>query len=174
MEEDKVKKFIETRDEKILEECTKAQLQQVANHFGIRLRMTKVAEHSGIILGDKAEAKGLGDDDDDDDDDVWQPSIPMKRAPKSARKPKGNKSRSQVPNPHLKDQENKSSVANKADDTQLPQDSSERTGVQRRKRQLYKSAVCEPYQGSPNLAEPPTAVDSPHSIVRRQLRNKNK
>nr|XP_045606968.1 kinesin-like protein KIF20B isoform X3 [Procambarus clarkii] len=139
-----------------------------------RRLVTRTTRNECYEYEDKAEPKGLGDDDDDDDDDVWQPSIPMKRAPKSARKPKGNKSRSQVPNPHLKDQENKSSVANKADDTQLPQDSSERTGVQRRKRQLYKSAVCEPYQGSPNLAEPPTAVDSPHSIVRRQLRNKNK
>ncbi|XP_069184050.1 uncharacterized protein [Procambarus clarkii] len=44
MEEDRVDKFIATRDERIMEECTKAQLQQVAGHLGIRLRTTKVAE----------------------------------------------------------------------------------------------------------------------------------
>ncbi|XP_069172819.1 putative mediator of RNA polymerase II transcription subunit 9 [Procambarus clarkii] len=50
MEEDKVKKFIKTRDERILEECTKDQLQQVANHFGIRLRTTKIAERRIEIM----------------------------------------------------------------------------------------------------------------------------
>ncbi|XP_069157031.1 craniofacial development protein 2-like [Procambarus clarkii] len=38
MEDDRVKKFIESRDEQELEECTKAQLQLVADHFGLRLR----------------------------------------------------------------------------------------------------------------------------------------
>ncbi|XP_069190415.1 uncharacterized protein [Procambarus clarkii] len=50
MEEDTVNKFIGMGDENILEECTKAQLQQVANNFGIRVRTTKVAEHRIEIM----------------------------------------------------------------------------------------------------------------------------
>lgn len=110
----------------------------------------------------------------EDDDDVWQPSAPTKRQPQRTRKPKGNKSKPQITNPHLKDQENNSSLANSAENTEPPQDNNEKPRVQRRKRLLYKSATDEPYQGSPNLVDLPKAVDSPHSIVRWQLRNKNK
>ncbi|KAK8735948.1 hypothetical protein OTU49_005134 [Cherax quadricarinatus] len=110
----------------------------------------------------------------ENDDDVWQPSAPTKRQPQRTRKPKGNKSKPQITNPHLKDQENNSSLANSAENTEPPQDNNEKPRVQRRKRLLYKSATDEPYQGSPNLVDLPKAVDSPHSIVRWQLRNKNK
>ncbi|XP_069192751.1 GRB10-interacting GYF protein 2-like [Procambarus clarkii] len=41
MEDDKVAKFIDTRDEQVLEDCTKAQLQLIADHFGIKLRSCK-------------------------------------------------------------------------------------------------------------------------------------
>ncbi|XP_069179059.1 DDRGK domain-containing protein 1-like [Procambarus clarkii] len=44
MEDDRVKKFIESRDGQELEECTKVQLQLVADHFGCRLRSSRVAE----------------------------------------------------------------------------------------------------------------------------------
>nr|XP_045622072.1 trichohyalin-like [Procambarus clarkii] len=44
MEDDRAKKFIESRDAQELEECTKAQLQLVADHFGLRLRFSRVAE----------------------------------------------------------------------------------------------------------------------------------
>ncbi|XP_069184094.1 trichohyalin-like [Procambarus clarkii] len=44
MEDDKVAKFIDTRDEQVLEDCTKAQLQLIADHFGIKLKSSKVGE----------------------------------------------------------------------------------------------------------------------------------
>ncbi|XP_069168370.1 protein FAM50A-like [Procambarus clarkii] len=44
MEDEKVVKFIDTRDERVLEDCTKAQLQSIADHFGIKLRSSKVGE----------------------------------------------------------------------------------------------------------------------------------
>ncbi|XP_069171422.1 trichohyalin-like [Procambarus clarkii] len=44
MEDDKVAKFIDTRDEQVLEDCTKAQLQLIADYFGIKLRSSKVGE----------------------------------------------------------------------------------------------------------------------------------
>ncbi|XP_069176063.1 trichohyalin-like [Procambarus clarkii] len=50
MEEDRVDRFIATKDERILEECSKAQLHQVAGHLGIRLRTTKVAERRLEIM----------------------------------------------------------------------------------------------------------------------------
>ncbi|XP_069176154.1 uncharacterized protein [Procambarus clarkii] len=42
MEDDKVTRFIDTRDEQVLEECTKAKLQAVADHFGIKLRSSRL------------------------------------------------------------------------------------------------------------------------------------
>ncbi|KAG7155973.1 kinesin-like protein KIF20-like [Homarus americanus] len=121
------------------------------------------------LRDDSFEYEGFGES--SQEEEAWEPSVPSKRAPRTTRKPRGNKSRSQVVNPHLKDQENKSSVANKADGGEPSQDGGRR---QRRKHQLYKSVVDEPYECSPNLIELPEAVDSPHSIVRRQLRNKKK
>ncbi|XP_069184055.1 trichohyalin-like [Procambarus clarkii] len=50
MEDDRVKKFIESRDAQELEECTKAQLQLVADHFGLRLRSSRVAERRIEIM----------------------------------------------------------------------------------------------------------------------------
>nr|XP_045605970.1 trichohyalin-like [Procambarus clarkii] len=50
MEDDRVKKFIESRVAQELEECTKAQLQLVADHFGLRLRSSKVAERRIEIM----------------------------------------------------------------------------------------------------------------------------
>ena len=50
MEEDRVAKFVESRDESVLEECTKSQLQLVANHFGIKLKSTRVAERRIEIM----------------------------------------------------------------------------------------------------------------------------
>ncbi|XP_069168027.1 uncharacterized protein [Procambarus clarkii] len=44
MEDDKVTRFIDTRDEQVLEDCTKAQLQSIADHFGIKLRSSRVGE----------------------------------------------------------------------------------------------------------------------------------
>ncbi|XP_069191704.1 trichohyalin-like [Procambarus clarkii] len=50
MEDERVKKFIESRDEQELEECTKAQLQLVADNFGLRLRSSRVAERRIEIM----------------------------------------------------------------------------------------------------------------------------
>ncbi|XP_069183232.1 uncharacterized protein [Procambarus clarkii] len=50
MEDDRVKNCIESRDEQVLEECIKAQLQLVADHFGLRLRSSRVAEHRIEIM----------------------------------------------------------------------------------------------------------------------------
>ncbi|XP_069190894.1 uncharacterized protein [Procambarus clarkii] len=44
MEDEKVARFIDTRDEQVLEDCTKAQLHLIADHFGIQLRSSKVGE----------------------------------------------------------------------------------------------------------------------------------
>ncbi|XP_069158042.1 trichohyalin-like [Procambarus clarkii] len=50
MEDDRLKTFIESRDEQVLEECTKAELQLVADHFGLRLRSSRVAERRIEIM----------------------------------------------------------------------------------------------------------------------------
>lgn len=44
MEDGKVTRFVETREKSVLEECIKAKLQLVVNHFGIHLRTSKVAK----------------------------------------------------------------------------------------------------------------------------------
>ncbi|XP_045608548.2 trichohyalin-like [Procambarus clarkii] len=50
MGDDKVKKFIESRDAQELEECTKAQLKLVVDHFGLKLRSSRVAERRIEIM----------------------------------------------------------------------------------------------------------------------------
>ncbi|XP_069180907.1 uncharacterized protein [Procambarus clarkii] len=42
MEDEKVARFIDTRDEQVLEDCTKAQLQLIPDHFGIQLRSSEL------------------------------------------------------------------------------------------------------------------------------------
>ncbi|XP_042879874.1 kinesin-like protein KIF20B isoform X2 [Penaeus japonicus] len=111
---------------------------------------------------------------DDEDDEVWEPPAQAGKQPKNTRKTRGRKTKSHVYNPHT-DQENKSSLANKAVDSQTSDNGEDfKTPVQRRRRQLYNSAVEEPYECSPNLIELPPVQDSPHTVVRRQLRSKKK
>ncbi|XP_069161336.1 uncharacterized protein [Procambarus clarkii] len=63
MEDDKVAKFIDTRDEQVLEDCTKAQLQSVADHFGIKLRSSKVGERRLEIVAQlRARDEALGEE----------------------------------------------------------------------------------------------------------------
>ncbi|XP_069195192.1 trichohyalin-like [Procambarus clarkii] len=50
MEDDKVARVIDTRDEQMLEDCTKAQLQSIADHCGIKLRSSKVGERRLEIM----------------------------------------------------------------------------------------------------------------------------
>ncbi|XP_063610584.1 kinesin-like protein KIF20B [Penaeus indicus] len=112
--------------------------------------------------------------DEEEEDDVWEPPAPTGKQPRNTRKTRGRKTKSHVYNPHT-DQENKSSLANKAVDSQASDNGEDfKTPVQRRRRQLYNSAVEEPYECSPNLIELPPVQDSPHTVVRRQLRSKKK
>ncbi|XP_069180211.1 trichohyalin-like [Procambarus clarkii] len=63
MEDDKVARFIDTRDEQVLEDCTKAQLQSIADHFGIKLRSSKVGERRLEILAQlRARDEALGEE----------------------------------------------------------------------------------------------------------------
>nr|XP_045608548.1 golgin subfamily A member 6-like protein 2 [Procambarus clarkii] len=50
MGDDKVKKFIESGGDKELEECTKVQLKLVVDHFGLKLRSSRVAERRIEIM----------------------------------------------------------------------------------------------------------------------------
>lgn len=112
--------------------------------------------------------------DDEEEDEVWEPPAPAGKQPRTTRKTRGRKTKSHVYNPHT-DQENKSSLANKAVDSQASDNGEDfKTPVQRRRRQLYNSTVEEPYECSPNMIELPPVQDSPHTVVRRQLRSKKK
>ncbi|XP_069171796.1 uncharacterized protein [Procambarus clarkii] len=63
IEDDKVARFIDTRDEQVLEECTKAQLQSIADHFGIKLRSSKVGERRLEIMAQlRARDEALGEE----------------------------------------------------------------------------------------------------------------
>ncbi|XP_069176180.1 uncharacterized protein [Procambarus clarkii] len=63
MEDDKVTRFIDTRDEQVLEDCTKAQLQSIADHFGIKLRSSKVGERWLEIMAQlRARDEALGEE----------------------------------------------------------------------------------------------------------------
>ncbi|ROT70429.1 putative golgin subfamily A member 4-like [Penaeus vannamei] len=115
-----------------------------------------------------------GGNDDEEEDEVWEPPAPAGKQPRTTRKTRGRKTKSHVYNPHT-DQENKSSLANKAVDSQASDNGEDfKTPVQRRRRQLYNSTVEEPYECSPNMIELPPVQDSPHTVVRRQLRSKKK
>ncbi|KAK4329450.1 hypothetical protein Pmani_000207 [Petrolisthes manimaculis] len=113
-----------------------------------------------------------------ENDDEWQPSG-SKRVPRTTRKSTRKAKPSAPPNPYLKDQENKSSLANKAnDDVQLQLTEEDKPlskkPAQRKTRQLYQTDHLEPYECTPVKLDAPEVVDSPHSVVRRQLRNKRK
>ncbi|XP_063881063.1 kinesin-like protein KIF20B [Scylla paramamosain] len=115
-----------------------------------------------------------------DDDGAWEPH------PKGSRRNKTHKSKvSSVPKPILHDQENKSSMANKADiipelDPDPEAEAETKTGrkkasTTRRRRVLYNSDACEePFLCAPELVCEALPEDSPHTTVRRQLRNKRK
>ncbi|XP_069191761.1 uncharacterized protein [Procambarus clarkii] len=63
MEDDKVTRFIDTRDEHVLEDCTKAQLQSIADHFGIKLRSSRVGERRLEIMAQlRARDEALGEE----------------------------------------------------------------------------------------------------------------
>ncbi|KAK4311614.1 hypothetical protein Pmani_016901 [Petrolisthes manimaculis] len=113
-----------------------------------------------------------------ENDDVWQPSSYSKRVPRTTRKSTRKAKPSAPPNPYLKDQENKSSLANKATDDDQLQPTEEdkplsKKPAQRKTRQLYQTDHLEPYECTA-VKDAPEVVDSPHNVVRRQLRNKRK
>ncbi|XP_069161186.1 trichohyalin-like [Procambarus clarkii] len=61
--DDKVARFIDSRDEQVLEECTKAQLQAIADHFGIKLKSARVGERRLEIIAQlKARDEALGEE----------------------------------------------------------------------------------------------------------------
>ncbi|XP_069158478.1 uncharacterized protein [Procambarus clarkii] len=63
MENEKVARFIDTRDEQVPEDCTKAQLQSIADHFGIKLRSSKVGERRLEIMTQlRARDEALGEE----------------------------------------------------------------------------------------------------------------
>ncbi|XP_069181293.1 uncharacterized protein [Procambarus clarkii] len=57
MEDEKVAGFIDTRDEQVLEDCTKAQLQSIADHFGIKLRSSKNKNREAQLKREEREAQ---------------------------------------------------------------------------------------------------------------------
>ncbi|XP_069191461.1 uncharacterized protein [Procambarus clarkii] len=57
MEDDKVARFLDTRDEQVLEDCTKAQLQLITDHFGIKLRSSKREEREAQLKHEEREAQ---------------------------------------------------------------------------------------------------------------------
>ncbi|XP_069190887.1 uncharacterized protein [Procambarus clarkii] len=63
MGDEKVARFIDTRDEQVLEDCTKAQLQSIADDFGIKLRSSKVGERRLEIMAQlRAHDEALGEE----------------------------------------------------------------------------------------------------------------
>ncbi|XP_069176324.1 uncharacterized protein [Procambarus clarkii] len=63
MEDEKVARFIDTRDEQVLEDLTKAQLQSIADHFGIKLRSSKVGKRRLEIMAQfRALDEALGEE----------------------------------------------------------------------------------------------------------------
>ncbi|CAL4070974.1 unnamed protein product, partial [Meganyctiphanes norvegica] len=85
-----------------------------------------------------------------------------------------------IVNPHINTKNSFSSMPTpaKGEDSQESdcdfQNKTSATGTKplKHKRKLYKSNVDEPFECEPNMIELP--VDSPHSVVRRQLRTKKK
>ncbi|RXG52502.1 hypothetical protein Avbf_12691 [Armadillidium vulgare] len=100
--------------------------------------------------------------------------VPQKTT-RSCRKPRrGGKSSSKLFNPHLDDKENTSKNATVEDSLILKTEEGKRVARTRgRRRPLYSIDVEEPYQCSPSEIED-TQRDSPHTVVRRNLRSKAK
>lgn len=116
----------------------------------------------------------IEDDDNDTEDSPWEPSVcsDRKNTKVTGRRGRGRKTKtSEVFNPHLNNQENKSILANQSQENIEHDDL--KTPHQKQKRHLFKSVNDEIYMGSPNLVDL-QREDSPHSVVRRQLRNKRK
>ncbi|XP_068223044.1 kinesin-like protein KIF20B isoform X2 [Palaemon carinicauda] len=130
--------------------------------------------HNNIIQGSALEINVFEiDEDHDTDDSPWEPSVCDKKNSRvNGRRGRARKAKTpEVFNPHLNNQENRNILANQSQEN--IENENFKTPFQKQKRPLFKAGEDEIYMGSPNLVEI-QREESPHTVVRRQLRSKRK
>ncbi|XP_076057824.1 uncharacterized protein LOC143035120 isoform X2 [Oratosquilla oratoria] len=118
--------------------------------------------------------KMAGSQGQESEEDVWEPPTKPMKPPRNTRTKA--KKKTSVHNPHLENQENQRNVAVKENvETSEDKNDTEQEGSRRRRRPLYKKTEDDIFLEVPNLLDQQKmAEDSPHSLVRRQLRMKRK
>lgn len=118
-----------------------------------------------------------------DEGDLWEPNQTTTKGGRRTTRGQKKSKVSELPKTYLQDQENKSSMANKADVILEAEDEPEpkaktagkKAPSARRRRALFDPEDAqEPFLCTPDKAPEVQAADSPLTLVRRQLRTKRK